>query len=59
MLGTYRAIRPKHVPRYLASFAYRFNRRFDLASMFTRLAWVAVRTPPMPYRPLKYAEDCA
>jgi transposase-like protein len=59
MLGTYRAIRPKHVPRYLASFAYRFNRRFDLASMFTRLAWVAVRTPPMPYRLLKLAEDCA
>jgi transposase-like protein len=59
LLGTYRAVRQKHVPRYLASFAYRFNRRFDLASMFPRLAWVAARTPPMPYRLLKLAEDCA
>lgn len=59
LLGTYRAIRAKHAPRYLASFGYRFNRRYNLASMFTRLAWVALRTPPMPYRLLKLAEDCA
>jgi transposase-like protein len=57
MLGTYRAVRMDHVSRYLSSFAYRFNRRYDLAAMFTRLAWVAVRTPPMPYRLLKLAED--
>ena len=31
--GTYRAIRDKHVPRYLAEFEYRFNRRYDLAAM--------------------------
>lgn len=30
VLGTYRAVRPKHVPRYLAQFQWRFNRRFDL-----------------------------
>jgi len=59
LLGTYRAIRDKHVPRYLASFGYRFNRRYDLAAMLTRLAWVSLRTPPMPYRLLKLAEDCA
>jgi transposase-like protein len=57
--GTYRAIRPKHVPRYLASFAYRFNRRYDLTTILTRLGYVAVRTPPMPYRLLKLAEDYA
>lgn len=57
--GTYRAIRSKHVPRYLASFAYRFNRRYDLSTILTRLAYVAVRTPPMPYRLLKLAEDYA
>src|SRR5512144_2416051 len=27
IVGTYRAIRDKHVPRYLAEFEYRFNRR--------------------------------
>lgn len=59
LVGTYRAISGKHVPRYLSSFAYRFNRRFSLPDMFARLAYVALRTPPMPYRLLKSAEDCA
>ncbi len=54
--GTYHAIRPKHVPRYLAQFEYRFNRRYRLEDMIPRLAWVALRTPPMPYRLLKSAE---
>jgi transposase-like protein len=59
IVGTYRAIHEKHVPRYLAAFEYRFNRRYDLATMIPRLAWVAVRTPPMPYRLLKLAEVAA
>lgn len=54
--GTYHAIRPKHLPRYFAEFSYRFNRRFDLASMLARLATAAARTPPMPYRLVKLAE---
>jgi len=54
--GTYRAIRDKHVPRYLAEFEYRFNRRYDLAAMMPRLGYAALRTPPMPYRLLKIAE---
>jgi transposase-like protein len=57
--GTYRAIRPKHVPRYLAEFEYRFNRRYDLAAMIQRLAKAALQTPPMPYRLLKLAEVAA
>jgi transposase-like protein len=57
--GTYRAIRDKHVPRYLAEFEYRFNRRYDLAAMLPRLGYVALRTPPMPYRLLKLAEESA
>jgi hypothetical protein len=36
---------------------YRSNRRYDLPVMMPRLAWVAVRTPPMPYRLQKLAED--
>ncbi len=54
--GTYHAINEKHLPRYLAEFCYRFNRRFKLEDMIPRLGYVAVRTPPMPYRLLKLAE---
>jgi hypothetical protein len=48
-----------NVPRYFAEFEYRFNRRYDLAAMMPRLGYVAVRTPPMPYRLLKLAENHA
>jgi len=54
--GTCHSFRKKHIPRYLAEFQYRFNRRFDLPSMIPRLAYVAVRTPPMPLRLLTLAE---
>ena len=57
--GTYRSISRKHVPRYLAEFEYRFNRRYDLAAMMPRLGWAALRTPPMPCRLLKLAEISA
>ena len=56
LVGTYRAVREKHVPRYLAEFEYRFNRRYDLGAMIPRLAFVALRTAPMPYRCLKLAD---
>ena len=54
--GTYHAIRAKHLPRYLAAFCYRFNRRYDLAGMLARLATAAAHTPPMPHRLVKLAE---
>ena len=54
--GTYHKIGEKHLPRYLAEFCYRFNRRFDLPGMFARLAYVSVRTPPMPLRLLTLTE---
>lgn len=56
LTATYRAISSKHVPRYLAEFEYRFNRRYDLAAMIPRLCWASVRTAPMPYALLKLAE---
>ena len=56
LLGTFHAIREKHVPRYLAEFEYRFNRRVNLPIMIERLVYVALRTPPMPYRFLRMAE---
>jgi len=51
--STYHAIRPKYAQRYLAEFQYRFNRRYDLKDLIPRLAYVALRTPPMPDRLLK------
>jgi transposase-like protein len=59
IVGTYRAVREKHVPRYLAEFEYRFNRRYQLEEMIPRLAFVALRTAPMPYRLLKLADVAA
>ena len=54
--GTYHAISAKYAARYLAEFEYRFNRRFDLPAMVDRLAYAAVRTPPLPARFLTMAE---
>jgi len=54
--GTYHAVSPAHFPRYLAEFCYRFNRRFELDAMIERLAYIAVRTPPIPQRLLSMAE---
>jgi len=54
--GSYHAISEKHLPRYLAEFCYRFNRRFKLEDMIPRLGYAAVRTPPMPERLLRVAE---
>jgi ribosomal protein L37AE/L43A/transposase-like protein len=56
IVGTYRVIDQTHVPRYLAEFEYRFNRRYDLGAMMPRLIWAGVRTTPMPYRLLKLAD---
>ena len=54
--GTYHAVREKHLGRYLGAFSYRFNRRFELGSMIERLAYVACRTTPLPYRFATMAE---
>lgn len=51
--GTYHKLHPKHLGRYLSEFNYRFNRRFDMPSMITRLGRAAVNTAPMPERLLK------
>ena len=48
--GTYHHVSAKHAQSYLASFAYRFNRRYQLDSIVERLAWAAVHTAPQPYR---------
>src|SRR5215208_6701562 len=50
--GTYRRVSPEHAGRYLASFAWRYNRRFQLTSLIPRLVHSAVRTSPLPYHQL-------
>ena len=50
--GTYRKLGPDHAERYLASFAWRYNRRFQLKTMIPRFVHSAARTQPIPYRDL-------
>jgi transposase-like protein len=50
LAGTYHHVSAKHAPSYLASFAYRFNRRHQLDSIVERLVWAAVHTTPHSYR---------
>ena len=47
--GTYRRVSPEHAGRYLDSFAWRHDRRFQLESLIPRLVHSAVRTAPLPY----------
>jgi hypothetical protein len=44
--GTCRSFYPQHTERYLASYEWRFNRRFDLDKNVERLARVATQTAP-------------
>ena len=53
--GTYHACDARYAGRCLTEFAYGFNRRYQLADLVPRLAYVAVRTAPLPYRLLTVA----
>ena len=50
LAGTYHHVSAKHAQSYLTSFAYRFNRRFQLDSIVERLAWAATHTSPQLYK---------
>ena len=50
LAGTYHHVSAKHAQRYLSSFAWRFNRRYQLDSLTERLAYACARTAPHPYR---------
>ncbi len=50
LAGTYHHVSPKHAQRYLSSFAWRFNRRYQLDTPTERLAHACVRTAPHPCR---------
>ena len=51
--STYHSFRPKYAQCYLSEFEYRFNRRLHLPGLIPRLAYVALRTPPMTEKLLK------
>src|SRR3546814_6865256 len=48
--GTYHALRPKYMQRYLSEFCYRFNRRFELSALVPRFLHAAAHTPSLPYK---------
>ena len=50
LAGTYHHVSQKHAQRYLASFAWRFNRRYQLTSLIERLTYACAHTQPHPYR---------
>jgi ribosomal protein L37AE/L43A len=55
--GTYHAFDfAKYAHRYLAEFQYRFNRRFDMKSILSRLLHALVVAPPSPEHWLRTAE---
>ena len=59
LAGTYHSFdHAKYAPRYLAEFAYRFNRRFDMAVMLPRLLRAAVTTAPQPLKTIRWSEAC-
>ncbi len=58
LAGACHALDGKHLPRYLAEFRYRFNRRYDPEALVPRLLHASVRTPPRPYPLLTLAESC-
>ena len=50
LAGTYRHVSAKHAQRYLTSFAWRFNRRYQLDTLTEQLVYACARTTPHPYR---------
>jgi ribosomal protein L37AE/L43A len=57
--GTYHAFDfAKYAHRYLAEAQYRFNRRFDLATILARLLRAAALTLPQPAPIIRRTEDC-
>ena len=55
--GTYHSFDfAKYAHRYLAEVQYRFNRRFDLSTILTRLLHASAVTKPHPERRLRAAE---
>ena len=55
LAGTYHHLSAKHAQRYLTSFAWRFNRRYQLDTLTERLAYAA--PGPRPIRTGSSSKD--
>ena len=55
---TYRKLGPDHAGRYLASFAWRYNRRYQLQTMIPRFVHSAARPDALspPHRRMKVTD---
>lgn len=49
LLGTFRGVSKKHMPRYLDEFIYRFHRRWREGDLFGFVLNRALRGEPFPY----------
>ena len=47
--GTFHGVSPKHLPRYLQEFTYRFDRRSRESELFFFVLRRAARGEPLPY----------
>ena len=60
LAGTYHAFKySKYASRYLAEFAYRFNRRYDMPAMLPKLVLAAVNAKPLGMRKVRANEACS
>lgn len=60
MSGTFHAFNfAKYARRYFAEFQYRFNRRFNLATILPQLIVAVVGTTPQPLTILRSSEACS
>ena len=50
IIGTCRSCDSQHLPRYLAAYEWRYNRRFELHKNIERLTRAALTTKPAPHR---------
>lgn len=59
LAGTYHAFKfDKYARRYLAEYAYRFNRRFNLQTLLTAAVADCALARPLPRRQIRLAEVC-
>lgn len=51
--GVHHGVSQKHLPRYLAEFCYRFNRRFWEPQMFNRMLFACLNAPTITFSELR------
>jgi len=59
LLGTHHKVEPRHLPRYVAEFAYRLNRRSMESNLFQRLVRACLSTDTIIYKDLTALPELA